>query len=85
LAAYKYLGKLIVRDICQFLAMELGNDKLYQSVLCSFTYREMTYGMAFAERLDVEKGENLITLKELEGRNVSYRLVLKIVTDAVVG
>lgn len=32
-----------------------------------------SYSMAAAERIDVEEGKDLVTLKQLQGRDVPYR------------
>jgi len=34
-------------------------------------YAKRTYRMATAQRLDVQKGKDLITLEELEGRDIT--------------
>lgn len=40
------------------------------------------YRMATAERLDIEKGKDLVALEELEGRDVAY-IVEGVVSDTL--
>jgi len=49
------LQQVLVRDISQLRAVELGNHKR----------------MATAQRLDVQEGKDLVTLKDLEGRDIT--------------
>lgn len=39
-----------------------------------------TYGVTLGYGADVEEGESLITLKELEGRDLSYICVIVVVS-----
>lgn len=50
------LGKLVVRDICKFLAVGFWDNE----------------GVTARERLDVEEGEDFVGFVELVGGDVAY-------------
>ena len=53
--------------------MKLGNHQLLTVNRSYFKGRCGAYGVAAAERIDVEEGKDLVTLKQLQGRNVPFR------------
>jgi hypothetical protein len=104
---YQNLKEILVGDVGQLGAVELGDDELCDSKLASFSRysnpisihsmsarkpgsttcfkmtcdrcgegyakgRGITYRMATAERLDVEESKDLVTLEDLEGRDITY-------------
>lgn len=52
--------------------MKLGNHELLTVNRSYFRGRCGAYGVAAAERIDVEEGKDLVTLKQLQGRNVPF-------------
>jgi hypothetical protein len=52
--------------------VKLGNHELYTVNISYFGGRCGAYSMAAAERIDVEEGKDLVTLKQLQGRDVPY-------------
>lgn len=70
------LGERVVRDVCELLAVELGNDELFDHACqhCSLLHdsdETDTDGVAPAERVDVQEGESLVALEELHGRDLA--------------
>lgn len=53
--------------------MKLGNHKLFTVNRGSVQGGCEAYGVAAAERIDIEESEDLVTLKELQGWDISYR------------
>lgn len=73
----KELDQGVVGDICELLAVELGDDKLMGSRLVSTAVmlhgstRGKTDSVALAQGVDVQEGEGLLALKELHGGDLA--------------
>jgi hypothetical protein len=76
----KELCQGVVGDVCELLAVELGNDKLILHLVNIIALLHdlvwiYTDSMALAQRLDVHEGKDLLALEELHGGNLPYELV----------
>ena len=70
------LGERVVRDVCELLAVELGNDELLEQTCqyCGLLHdsgKTNTDCMAPAQRVNVQEGKGLLALKELHGRDLA--------------
>ena len=61
---------MLFRSIRELRAVKLGNHKLLTINKNQFRGDCGPYSVAAAERIDVEEGKDLVTLKELERRDV---------------
>jgi hypothetical protein len=71
---YEDLSESIIRDVGEFGPMVFGYDKLRQqsmSVSIWSMRRTRTYGVAFAEGLNIEECEDLFRFEEFEGGDVT--------------
>jgi hypothetical protein len=76
----KELCQGVVRDVCELLAVELGDDELILHLVNAIALRHdsvqvYTDSVALAQRLDVHEGKDLLALEELHGGNLPYELV----------
>jgi hypothetical protein len=86
----KELCQGVVRDVCELLAVELGNDKLILHlvntvILLYGSVQIYTDSMALAQRLDIHEGKDLLALEELHGGNLPYELVRGTVASVACG
>lgn len=83
-STYQELRQAVVWDVRQLLAVVLGDDELQQQCGQSANHNKLagqvrqvpsrrtaTYGVALAQRLNVQEGQCLVALKELEGGDFS--------------
>jgi len=65
--------ELVVGDVGEFGTVVLGDDELAKPLAKSWLSvgLKRSYRVTVAERLDIEKGEGLVTLKELQRWNVA--------------
>lgn len=69
---YKNLGQLVVGDVVELSAVVLGNDELDGlSNARTISCLGMTYCVARRERVDVQKGEGLLTLEEFKRGDIT--------------
>lgn len=85
-ATNKNLRQVLVRNIGQLGAVELGNHELEYSPVSTGPGEELhvkgiqAHSMALGKSTDVEKSERLLTLKELEAGDFTCRAVLDIIS-----
>lgn len=73
------LREVVVRNISELRAVELGDDKLHRQVVRPrstspprIRERQFTNRMTLAKGVDVKEGQGLIALEELQRRNLPY-------------